>query len=71
MPAMTLAGPNYGTPPTASGTGLGRGFLTPQKAKIERPEYYQNLDSFAFQNFNKPRVKMIQTLGPTEIISDS
>jgi len=44
----------------AKSTGLGRGFVTPQRAKVERSGQFQKMDLFGFQNLSKPKDRTIQ-----------
>lgn len=63
MAQMTLSSLNYGAPITTKSTGLGRGFSTPQRAKVERPMQFQTMDSMSLQNFSKPKANTIQPFG--------
>lgn len=63
MAMTTLSNLNYGAPALGKSTGLGRGFSTPQQAKVERPMQFQNIDFFASQNLLKPKANTIQPFG--------
>jgi len=71
MAQMTLAGLNYGAPMATKSTGLGRGFYTPQQAKVERSAQYQNLDAMALENLSKPKANRIQPLQQPVDINNS
>jgi hypothetical protein len=70
MALMTLSSLNYGAPALGKSTGLGRGFSTPQQAKVERPMQFQNMDFFASQNLLKPKAKTTQPVEQTLDISN-
>lgn len=69
---MTLSNLNYEAPMAAKSTGLGLGFVTPQRAKIERSRQFQNMDLFASQNLLKPKQTQEKTITPNNpIVADS
>jgi len=70
MAQMTLSSLNYGAPAPSKSTGLGRGFYTPQQAKVERSAQYQNLDAMASGNVNKPTPKTPQVLEQASNVRD-
>lgn len=71
MAQMTLSSLNYGAPITTKSTGLGRGFSTPQRAKVERPMQFQTMDSMSLQNLPKPKANTIQPVAQTDTSNPS
>jgi len=71
MALMTLSSLNYGAPMAAKSTGLGSGFVTPQRAKVERSGQFQKMDIFASQNINKPKQLLEQAPIPANPISQN